>query len=183
MSGASWLGAKFTTRPSPRPPVDRPPLDLAGRASLTLATWFGAGLSPVAPGTAGTAAAIPLAWALSYAGPAAYVATTLAVTLVGMVVAQRAGRHYGVADARQIVIDEVAGYLVTMAFVPFGVVTALAGFLLFRVADVFKPWPASYFDKRWKNGAGVVLDDVVAAFYSRAAMVAVVAAGRRFGWL
>lgn len=88
--------------------------------------------------------------------------------------AQRTGRYYGVPDARQIVIDEVAGYLVTMAFVPWSWTAALAGFFLFRIADIIKPWPASYFDRTWKNGAGVVLDDLVAGLYARLAMAGVV---------
>lgn len=148
-----------------RAPGDRGP---APRLALAWATFFGAGYFPLAPGTAGTAAAIPLWWLLSQAGPWAYVAGTAAVVVTGIAAAERAGRYYGVADSGHIVIDEVAGYLVTMAFLPRTLFAALAGFLLFRVCDVLKPWPARIFDRepRWKNGAGVVLDDLFAGAWA-----------------
>jgi phosphatidylglycerophosphatase A len=92
------------------------------------------------------------------------------ITLTGITAADRAGRYYGVADSGHIVIDEVAGYLVTMAFLPRALFPALAGFVLFRLCDVFKPWPARFFDvdPRWKNGAGVVLDDIFAGVWASA---------------
>jgi phosphatidylglycerophosphatase A len=93
-----------------------------------------------------------------------------------MLAAHRAGRYWGVADASPIVIDEVAGYLLTMALVPFSWSAALAGFLLFRVFDILKPWPASAFD-RMKNGFGVVMDDLAAGVYAWAALRALVALG------
>ena len=82
--------------------------------------------------------------------------------------AQRAGRYFGVADSGHIVIDEVAGYLVTMSFLPRTAFAAITGFVLFRICDVFKPWPARHFDRdpRWKNGAGVVLDDLFAGVWA-----------------
>jgi len=145
-----------------RAPGDRGP---APALALTWATFFGAGYFPVAPGTAGTAAAIPLWWLLSRAPAWAYLAGTAIVIGTGIAAAGRAGRYYGVADSGHIVIDEVAGYLVTMAFVPPTIFAAVAGFVFFRICDVLKPWPARVFDRepRWKNGAGVVLDDVAAA--------------------
>lgn len=141
----------------------------APRLWLAWSSFFGAGYFPLAPGTAGTAAAIPLWWALSHANPWLYLLATAAVTLTGIAAADRAGRYYGVADSGHIVIDEVAGYLVTMLLVPRAVWWApLAGFAFFRVCDVLKPWPASVFDRqpRWKNGAGVVLDDVFAGVWA-----------------
>jgi phosphatidylglycerophosphatase A len=137
------------------------------RLALVIATFFGAGLAPKAPGTAGTAAALPLAWAASHLPLGGQIAVALLVTLGGMPAAQAAGRYYGVVDSGHIVIDEVAGLLVTMLGVPFRPWTALAGFLLFRLFDITKPWPASYFDRKVKNGAGVVLDDVAAGVYAR----------------
>jgi len=97
---------------------------------------------------------------------AAFLAAFLALSVHA---AGHAGRHWGVVDASQIVIDEVMGYLVTMAFVPFTWPAALAGFLLFRVADVLKPWPASALD-RVKSGLGVVLDDVAAGAWAGGAL-------------
>jgi phosphatidylglycerophosphatase A len=148
-----------------RLPGDRgkPPL-----LALTWSSFFGSGYFPFAPGTAGTAAAIPLWWALTFTSPAVYLLATAAITLTGIAAADRAGKYYGVADSGHIVIDEVAGYLVTMLFLPRTAFAALCGFVFFRVCDVLKPWPARFFDRdpRWKNGAGVVLDDVFAAFWS-----------------
>ena len=148
----------------------------APKLALTWATFFGAGLFPVAPGTAGTVAAIPLWWALSHLHLGAYLAVTVAVTLTGIWAAEHAGRYYGIPDSSHIVIDEVAGYLVTMILVPAAVPWApLVGFVFFRVCDVLKPWPARFFDKdpRWKNGAGVVLDDIFAAVWALLATHAV----------
>ena len=136
---------------------------------VLLAAWGPCGYAPVAPGTFGTLGAIPLCWALSWVSVPVYLAVTLAVIAVGGVAAQRAGRYWGVADASPIVIDEVAGYLVTMAFVPFSWPAAIVGFALFRFFDVVKPWPASAFD-RMKNGFGVVMDDVAAGVFAWAGL-------------
>jgi phosphatidylglycerophosphatase A len=162
-------------------PGDRGP---APKLALVWATFFGAGYAPFAPGTAGTLAAIPLWWLVSQAPAAVYVVVTLLVTLTGIAAADRAGRYYGVADSGHIVIDEVAGYLVTMAFLPRTVFAAAAGFVFFRLCDVLKPWPASIFDRhpRWKNGAGVVLDDLFAGLWALLlTWAAVVAKGRLAG--
>lgn len=164
-----------------RAPGDRGPAPLF---ALTWATFFGSGYAPVAPGTAGTIAAIPLWWALSHAPAWAYFAATAAIALTGTAAAERAGKYYGVADSGHIVIDEVAGYLVTMAFLPRTVFAAAAGFVLFRACDVLKPWPASVFDRspRWKNGAGVMLDDLAAGIWALAlTWAAVLLKGRLVG--
>jgi phosphatidylglycerophosphatase A len=136
--------------------------------ALIWSSFFGAGYFPLAPGTAGTAAAIPLWWLLSACDAWVYVAATVVITLTGIAAADRAGRYYGVADSGHIVIDEVAGYLVTMAFLPRVWWLGLAGFVFFRITDVLKPPPARFFDvdPRWKNGAGVVLDDIFAGVWA-----------------
>jgi phosphatidylglycerophosphatase A len=134
-----------------------------------LATWGPCGFVPFAPGTAGTLGAVPLAWALALLGPLPAAAAILVLFAASVVAAGHAGRHFGVVDASQIVIDEVIGYLVTMAFVPFSWPAAAVGFLLFRACDVLKPWPASAFD-RVKNGWGVVLDDVAAGVWAGAGL-------------
>lgn len=135
--------------------------------SVIVASFFGAGFAPRAPGTVGTAAAMPLAWALTQLPLVPQLAVVALVTVIGMVAAHDAGRHLGVVDAKQIVIDEVAGILVTFVWVPFSLPNAIAGFALFRLFDIVKPWPASFFDRKVKNGAGVVLDDVVAGLFAR----------------
>jgi len=164
-----------------RLPGDRGPVPAL---SLAWATFFGAGYVPVAPGTAGTAAAVPLWWLLSHLPWPLYLVATAAVALTGIAAAHRAGRYYGVADSGHIVIDEVAGYLVTMTLLPRGLLPALAGFAWFRLFDVVKPPPARFFDRdpRWKNGAGVVLDDLAAGVWACAATWLVQLAAWRLGW-
>jgi phosphatidylglycerophosphatase A len=134
-----------------------------------LAAWGPCGYAPVAPGTVGTLGAVPLYLVLSRLPDAAYLAVLVAFTAVSMVAAHRAGRYWGVADASPIVIDEVAGYLLTMALIPLTWRTLAAGIILFRAFDVLKPWPASSFD-RIKNGFGVVMDDLAAAAYAWGAL-------------
>jgi phosphatidylglycerophosphatase A len=113
--------------------------------------------------------AVPLAWALSRVEPPLAWLATGALFLLAVAAADRAARFWRVVDASGIVIDEVVGYLVTMAFVPFSWPAAAAGFLLFRACDILKPWPASAFD-RVKSGLGVVLDDVAAGAWAGAGL-------------
>jgi phosphatidylglycerophosphatase A len=112
---------------------------------------------------------VPLAWAASWLPLWGQLALALAVTLFGTVAAKHAGRYWGVTDASPIVIDEVAGYLVTMLGIPFTWPAALLGFLLFRTFDVVKPWPASYFDRQ-HSAASVMLDDVAAGVWALAVL-------------
>jgi phosphatidylglycerophosphatase A len=137
---------------------------------VILAAWGPCGWAPVAPGTAGTLGAIPVFWALRDLPLGLYALTVAAFIALASFAAAAAGRYWKVVDASPIVIDEVAGYLVTMALVPWSWGTAIAGFVLFRVFDVVKPWPASYFDQRVKNGFGVVMDDVAAGAWAWAAL-------------
>ena len=132
---------------------------------MLLAAWGPCGFAPVAPGTFGTLGAIPLCWALGWVSWPAYAVVTLALGALAIQAASRAGRYWGVVDASPIVIDEVVGYLVAMAFVPFTWPAAIAAFVLFRLFDVLKPWPASAFD-RVKTGFGVVMDDVCAGVFA-----------------
>lgn len=138
---------------------------------VLLAAWGPCGYVPVAPGTAGTLGAIPLYLALSRLPAGAYLAFTLVFSALAVWAAERAGKYWGIADAAPIVIDEVAGYLVTMALVPFSWPAAAAGFVLFRIFDVLKPWPASALD-RVKNGLGVVGDDLAAGVWAWVALLA-----------
>ena len=138
---------------------------------VLLAAWGPCGYSPFAPGTVGTLGAIPLYLALSRLPAPAYVAATAALTALAIAAATRAGVYWRVVDASPIVIDEVAGFLVTMMFVPFSWRAVAAGFVLFRIFDVLKPWPASAFD-RVKNGFGVVMDDIAAGVWAWLALAA-----------
>jgi phosphatidylglycerophosphatase A len=137
---------------------------------LVIATGFGAGFSPIASGTFGTLVAIPFHLAIARLDPWLQVLTTAGFCALAMFAADRAGAYYGASDDGRIVSDEVAGYLVTMLLVPPSVKAVAAGFLLFRILDIAKPWPASYFDRRVHTGVGNVLDDLFAALYGRAGM-------------
>ncbi len=137
---------------------------------VLVAAWGPCGYVPIAPGTAGTLGAIPLFWLLRHLPLPLYLLTLAAFVAVAVFAAGVAGRYWKVADASPIVVDEVAGYLVTMALVPWSWGAAAAGFLLFRLFDVVKPWPASAFD-RVKSGFGVVMDDVAAGVWSWLALL------------
>ncbi|HLU66490.1 MAG TPA: phosphatidylglycerophosphatase A, partial [Kofleriaceae bacterium] len=153
------------------PPPRRPPRSLAGRLAVALATAGGVGYIPFAPGTFGTAVAVPLAWLASGAPQWGYLALCLAVTGLAIWAAAGADRAFGVHDSGRIVIDEVAGYLWTMALVDRSdPLLLLAGFVLFRLADIVKPPPARAIDARMEGGTGVVLDDVVAGLWAAAAL-------------
>lgn len=133
---------------------------------VTLATWFGSGLAPVASGTFGTLAAIPLYLLLAQLPLGGYVAAAVVVFIVACWAADRAEEIFLQHDSGKIVIDEVAGFLVTMIAVPPSLFTVTAGFFLFRFFDITKIPPARYCDREIKNGIGVVLDDIVAGIYS-----------------
>lgn len=138
-----------------------------------LAFGFGSGLAPVAPGTFGTLVAVPLWFLLArFTGLPVYLVVTLVVSLVGIYICGEASRQLGVHDHGGIVWDEIAGFLVTMIAVPPGWTTAVAGFLLFRLFDIAKPWPIGWLDKRVPGGTGIMVDDIVAGLYGLAVMQA-----------
>ncbi|WP_243372072.1 phosphatidylglycerophosphatase A [Geotalea sp. SG265] len=136
------------------------------RLVILSATWFGTGFSPVASGTVGTIAAIPLYLALARLPLPLYLLTVLAFFFYACWASDRAELLFGEKDSGKIVIDEVIGFLVTMTGVPCRWQWVLAGFFLFRFFDITKIPPARFFDQRVKNGYGVVLDDVVAGIYA-----------------
>lgn len=128
-----------------------------------IAFGFGSGLSPIAPGTCGTLAAIPFYWLLSSASLTIYLLVTCAAFILGVKVSDIVSRELGEHDYKGIVWDEIVGYLLTMLMVPKGLWWAIAGFILFRLFDIWKPWVISWVDKRIKGGLGIMLDDVLAA--------------------
>jgi len=127
-----------------------------------LATGFGLGFMPVAPGTFGTLLGIPFAYFLHFRGPAPYMLVTFIFSLFAIVISELASRLFGEADSPKIVIDEVAGFLVTMTWLPATWQSFLLGFLLFRLFDALKPGPIGYLDRKVKGGLGVVVDDLAA---------------------
>ena len=135
-----------------------------------LATWFGAGLMPKAPGTWGSLAALPFAWVIQhYGGPWALAGATLGVFLVGWWASACYVAASGASDPGAVVIDEVAGQWLTLLPAAAMVWWHWAlGFVLFRAFDIAKPWPIGWADRRIKGGLGVMLDDVIAGVYAGA---------------
>ena len=132
-----------------------------------IALGAGAGLAPVAPGTAGTLLAFPLYWLVASACTAMTVLVVIAGGFViGIWACGAAGRALGVADHGAMVWDEVVAFALVLAFTPAGWQWQAGAFLLFRLFDILKPPPIRYFDRRLKNGFGVMFDDLLAAFYT-----------------
>jgi phosphatidylglycerophosphatase A len=123
------------------------------------------GRSPFAPGTAGTVVGVLLYLLVKGLGNAWYLAATAAVTVIGIWTADRAEVLLGRKDAPSIVIDEIAGYLISMFMVPSGWGFIVTGFFLFRFFDILKPWPLRQIQDL-RGGPGVVLDDVGAGIYT-----------------
>ena len=135
---------------------------------LFAATGAGVGYSPVAPGTAGSVIGLGLYAALTPLSTGLYVVALSAVSAAAIWIADRAERLLGRHDDGRIVIDEIAGMLTSLAFLPARLDVALAGFVLFRLFDIWKPPPARRAE-RLPGGIGVVMDDLVAGVYANLA--------------
>ena len=155
--------------------TERPPLPPWHPAAI-IATWFGSGLLPWAPGSWGSLAALPPAWLIAhFLGPRVLVAAAVIVFFLGWWAAERVQQASGVADEGSIVIDEVAGQWLTLAVAPADPLAYAAGFLLFRLFDITKPWPARWADRRIPGGLGVMADDVIAGIYAAIALFVILA--------
>ena len=153
-------------------------LSLSDRVAHVLAVWFGCGHVPVAPGTAGTLGAIPLYLVLRPRGlPAVAVAAAL-LTMVGVWAAGRVVVNRRLKDPQIVCLDEVAGVLITWLGAPSTTLGCIVGFVVFRVLDQTKPWPARQAE-RWPGGWGVMMDDVWAGAWGALLLLA----ARRFGFL
>lgn len=132
-----------------------------------IAFGFGAGLARSAPGTVGTLMAFPLFWVLHprMADPW-FVALLAGLFAVGVWACDRTGRDLGVHDHGGMVFDEVVAFLLVLFMLPQDLGWQVAGFLLFRLFDIVKPIPIRYYDRTVRNGFGVMLDDLIAAFYA-----------------
>jgi phosphatidylglycerophosphatase A len=136
-----------------------------------LSLGFGSGLLPRAPGTFGTLAALPLYIILvQLTSEQVYLIATTTGLVLGFYFCEYTTRALGVQDHPAIVWDEIIGFLITMLFIVPDLTSVVLGFFLFRVFDIFKPWPISVIDSRVKGGIGVMLDDVIAAGFALAAM-------------
>ena len=135
------------------------------RAVLFVATGFFIGTVPFAPGTFGSLIGLPVCFLLSRLNLLQSVICILVFILVAIGIASAAEKILKQKDPGQIVIDEIAGLMVTFAGLPFNLKTALAGFIIFRVFDILKPFPIRILERRVGGGTGVVLDDVLAGVY------------------
>ncbi|MBW1998788.1 MAG: phosphatidylglycerophosphatase A [Deltaproteobacteria bacterium] len=148
--------------------------DFWGKAALALSSWFCAGLLPKAPGTFGTLAGVPIVFFMNYLGVisgALFLILFMAVSLWASGVSHKLlGRN----DPPEIVIDEIAGFLVTLSLLPLSWFTLISGFLLFRAFDILKPFPIKRLE-RLGGGAGIVLDDVLAGIYANLCLRVVIA--------
>jgi phosphatidylglycerophosphatase A len=145
--------------------------------ALACATVLGVGYVPVAPGTFGSAAGL-LVWWVWPASPVVQAAVIVALFAIGSWSGTVAERHFGRTDPGQVVIDEVMGMLMTLFLNPVGWIGALGAFLLFRIADVIKPYPANRLEGL-PGGAGVMADDAMAAVYANLALRVALALARR----
>lgn len=133
---------------------------------LVLALGFGSGLSRFAPGTFGTLVAIPLFWFMQPLPVLYYSLITLVLFALGIVLCGVAAQRLGVHDHPGIVWDEIVGYLVTMVMAPTGLTWIIVGFILFRLFDIWKPWPIGWLDAKVSGGLGIMVDDVLAGIYA-----------------
>lgn len=136
--------------------------------ALAIATVFGIGYVPVAPGTFGSIAGL-LLWMALPESTVVQAAVIVALLVLGSVAGDMAEHHFGGTDPRQVIIDEVMGMLITLFLNPVGLKGAFVGFLFFRAADVIKPYPANRLE-RLPGGIGVMADDAMAAIYANLAL-------------
>lgn len=134
--------------------------------TLLLSSWFGVGRLPLAPGTWGTLGAVPLVLIISYFGPVPAVISLAVIIPLAVWTSGTSRKLLKKDDPPEVVIDEVAGYFVTVFLLPFSWWSFILGFLLFRFFDILKPFPIGMIDKKVRGGIGICLDDIVAGVYA-----------------
>tara|TARA_B100000965_G_scaffold338050_1_gene305099 strand:- start:296 stop:757 length:462 start_codon:yes stop_codon:yes gene_type:complete len=135
------------------------------KPSHLFATWFGIGLLRPAPGTWGSFVALLIWYFAEFLHPIAHIILPVFI-LFSWLVCSQATKDSDSKDHSAIVIDEVAGMFVTLSFVSYGIMTYLCAFLLFRLFDIWKPWPISLVDQNVQGGLGILLDDLIAGFFA-----------------
>ncbi len=153
-----------------------------GRIVEDLATVGMAGESPVAPGTLGALAAIPVGWFLSGVPGPGQLAILVAITLVSVAVVNRFISGRSDTDPPEVVLDEFIGCLIALAFVPWEAAWVIAAFVLFRLLDIWKPWPIRVVDRRIHGGIGVIGDDVIAGLLAGVILLALHSLGCAHGF-
>ena len=148
------------------PPNSPAPGSATDRLAMILATGFGAGYGPIAPGTWGSLPGLAFAWGLDrIAGSWAVAAGAAFFAVAGVWAAGRAEALLGEKDPGPVVVDEIDGQMVALLFLPFTAGVLVAAFLLFRVLDVWKPWPARGLE-RLPGGSGIMADDLMVGLYA-----------------
>lgn len=141
--------------------------------STAIATFFGTGLLPIAPGTWGSAAALPFGWIIATVGGwPALLGAAVVCAIGGWWASARYVAQTGREDPSEIVIDEVAAQWLALCVVPTTFLAYFAAFFVFRLFDTLKPWPASWADREVEGGAGVMLDDLFAGGYAALTLAA-----------
>ena len=134
---------------------------------MLLATWFGTGLLPITPGTWGSLAALPFAWAIrSHLGTAGLAVATVIAFTIGWWAAATVAKASAIEDPGAVVIDEVAAQWLVLLPAPLDPLAYAVAFVLFRIFDIWKPWPVRWADRHVKGGLGIMLDDLLAAVYA-----------------
>ncbi|MHC4320677.1 MAG: phosphatidylglycerophosphatase A family protein [Planctomycetota bacterium] len=150
------------------------------KISWIIATWFGSGLLPKAPGTWGSLAAFPFAYIISvYTCPYALIFGTVALFFIGIWSSNKIEKSAQIKDPGFIVVDEVVGQWIALLPLPFlysflnpnsfylfSAPMAAVAFIAFRIFDIWKPWPVNYADKNFSGGYGIMFDDVIAGMYA-----------------
>ena len=134
------------------------------KVAVLIATVGGLGYAPIAPGTFGSAAGILIYWFTRHWPMTWQLAVIALVTALGVWASTRAAEHFGKEDPGAVVVDEVAGQLVTLAFTGAGLTATILAFFVFRVLDIVKPYPANRFE-RFHGGTGIMADDLMAGVY------------------
>jgi len=154
------------SKPTPRPSLNTP--------AVLLATWFGAGYYPKAPGTWGSLAALPFAWIIvEFGGVYALAAAAVVVFIIGLWAATGFMEKAQTHDPGPVVIDEVVGQWIVLLAAPLDPGAYAVGFILFRIFDVLKPWPISWADRAIDGAFGVMVDDVLAGLAGLAVLIVV----------
>ena len=134
--------------------------------ATVLLTWFYSGSSSIAPGTCGSLATLPFAWIiLTFSGYWTFLIILCLLFILGVYLSHWAVGKLNEKDPQVIVLDEVVGQGLVLLVAPLTPVSYLLAFILFRIFDIYKPWPISLIDERMKGGVGIMLDDVVAGLY------------------
>ena len=147
--------------------------DLIASPACFLGLGMGSGLAPKAPGTFGTLASIPLYVLCVLLGLPVFWFATLVIIVAGIWICGETAKQLDSHDHPAIVWDEFAGYFVTMLLVPFSWGNVIAGFALFRIFDILKPWPIKWVDQKIHGGTGIMLDDLIAGAFAASILWAV----------